>query len=328
MKKTAELASFWRRIFAFLIDFIIIWTVSMAISFIFRDTFILMGENLWYFGFLIFGLYCTIENGSIGKGRTLGKKILKIQVMECSGKFLKIHQAFLRYFVLSLAIFYSGMSASAYSISGNFAAVTLFNILAVFVLLGTLGILAFNKNRRGLHDYITNSIVVATPTSSKSGSEEEVIVPQVNTFCQAIAAHKTYFISIISLFLLISMVIVFSPIMLNVDADFEEMKSLKNNIKQSFDLYDVSVQTEWTKQGSAAGTKNLIISGYLRYSDYYNENTKTELYQKISKKIDSSYTWLESYDNVIIEFRTGYDIGMAGFSIYENKVFPIIKEWA
>jgi len=319
-------AGFWRRVFAFIIDGMLIGIISLILSFILKDVFLNLGENLWYIGFVILGLYFITLNSSIGKGQTLGKKILKIRVVHEKGEFLTIPQSSFRYFILSLVIFSSGIGMSLTSLFGFFQIIpTIFTIIAVFIFFGVIGLLIFNKDKRGLHDYLVKTIVI------KSQNPDDINVPKMDNFKEAFLNHKIAFILTISLFIIITAAIIVVPKLLVgatiAGADFSAMLDLKLNLEKDYSVSNVGVQSQvyqsWGSDGEVQKSTNLIVSGYLKYPIYKDEDAKTQLYEQINSKVVSTYPNIENYDNVVIEFRTGYNLGIANFWMRESDSFLI-----
>ncbi len=326
MKGDSIYAGFWRRIAAFVIDSIIIGIAMLLLSFLLKDIFLNLGENLWYIGFIAIGIYFVIFNSSLGKGQTIGKKLLKIRVVHEKGKFLTLFQSFFRYTIIGLVIFSSGIGQSVYSLAREYNFITtIFTMLAIFLFLGIFGLIIFTKDKRGLHDYLTKTVVI------KNNNVKEIRVPKLDSFTEAFKNHKLAFIIILILFLIISLLIIIVPKLLMSSTlisgvDFNAMTELKGDLEKNFDISNVGIQTQWNtylSNGQTETTKNLIISGYLKYSTYNDKNIKEEKYNLINAKVLSSYPDIERFDNLVVVFRTGYNLGIANFDMNENKVFLI-----
>jgi uncharacterized RDD family membrane protein YckC len=322
-------AGFWKRFFAFIIDGIIVGVPTFIFSLLLKDIFLRLGENLWYIGFIILGLYFVPFNSDIGKGQTLGKKILKIRVVHGKGEFLTIPQSFFRYCILSLVIFSSGMGMSIYSLTGDFQIIaTIYSILAIFVFFGVVILLIFNKDKRGLHDYLVNTMVI------NSKNIGDINVQKIDTLRDAFIKRKRAFIITIALFILVlSAVIILPKLLFNTfvsGADFNAMHNLRIDLEESFSISNVGVQTQWKKRwesGSKIETnKNLIVSVYLKYPIFKDKNAKSRLYEQIKDRVLSSYQNIENYDKVIIIFRTGYSLGITYFWMKESHEFPVESE--
>jgi uncharacterized RDD family membrane protein YckC len=102
------IAAFWGRILALLIDTIILGVVGIIFGFLFFDQ--LAGLGVWgrLVGFSIALLYFGLLNSRVGKGQTVGKRIMKIKVVGRDGQFISVARSFLRYSVLGLPYFLNG----------------------------------------------------------------------------------------------------------------------------------------------------------------------------------------------------------------------------
>jgi uncharacterized RDD family membrane protein YckC len=97
---TRVVASFWRRIFAFLVDIVITAVPCALVGFTFYRFFAeskLAGDLL---GFFITLPYFAILGSSLGGGQTLGQRIVHIRVVDREGRYLSLERSFLRYLIL------------------------------------------------------------------------------------------------------------------------------------------------------------------------------------------------------------------------------------
>lgn len=139
--KDPQIAGFWRRLFAFLIDGFLLWLVGQAmiyLSLMYQSS--ALGYGV-YLGFGVALLYFGIMNSHIRRGQTIGKMILGIEVVDRQGHYLSLGKSFLRATMLSSLICFQ-----------NFGALT-------WLVFGYLYI--FNRvTRQSLHDVITGTFVV------------------------------------------------------------------------------------------------------------------------------------------------------------------------
>lgn len=139
--KDSQIAGFWRRLFAFLIDGFLLWLVGLAmiyLSLMYQPS--AFGYGV-YLGFGLALLYFGIMNSHIRRGQTIGKMILGIEVVDREGHYLSLGKSFLRAAMLSSLICFQ-----------NFGALT-------WLVFGYLYI--FNRvTRQSLHDVIAGTFVV------------------------------------------------------------------------------------------------------------------------------------------------------------------------
>lgn len=323
-------ASFWKRALAFIVDEIIISIAALILSFLFRNFFLNLGENLWYIGFMVLMPYFVILNSSIGKGQTLGKKLLGIRIVNTKGQVVTIPRSFLRYFIIGLVIFNSGIAESLYSLPGilQFTS-TVFFVLTILLFFGIVGLIIFNEDKRGLHDYLADTIVI------NSKNSDDVKVPEVRSFKEVFTNHKAAFTIVIVLFILIIAAAAIIPqVLLKTSGgkiNFNAMMNLKNDLEKNFPISNVGVQSQWEEYQDWGGsekrsTRTLTISGYLKYPIYNDENTKNKLYEEINQRVLSTYPGIQDFNNIVVLFRTGYDLGIASFWTSDTKIFPVTAE--
>jgi uncharacterized RDD family membrane protein YckC len=92
----AKIAGFWRRLLAFLIDCLILAIVGLVVGSIFFDAFAALGGWGKLVGFTIALIYFGTLNSTVGKGQTLGKRLVNIKVVNCEGEPISLHRSFLR----------------------------------------------------------------------------------------------------------------------------------------------------------------------------------------------------------------------------------------
>ena len=100
VRPTRVVASFWRRIFAFLLDIVITAVPCALVGFTFYRFFAeskLAGDLL---GFFITLPYFAILGSCLGGGQTLGQRIVHIRVVNREGRCLSLERSFLRYLIL------------------------------------------------------------------------------------------------------------------------------------------------------------------------------------------------------------------------------------
>jgi len=298
----SRLADFLQRVFAFLIDAVIISTVGLLITFLFKDLFLNLGDNLWYIGFIIWGVYLVLFNSNLGKGQTLGKKLLKIRIIGEKGRFLTIEQSFLRYCILGLMFFSPSIGRFLYSFGGYFQTIAMiFNIIGFVIFLWIVVLLIFNKDKRGFHDYLAKTIVI------KSKNINDINLSKSESLREVFNSHK-------NIFLILS---ILSILFLVLGMSFKTTTPANLNLNNDL-VRNLGMQDDTTLSASGVKTRNLIFLFYLDYSIYNDQSKKSQLHDQINKSL-STYPEIKKYDNIIIKFRTGYDIGIASFYMIEEK---------
>src|SRR4051812_44393398 len=104
-KQANLIYGFWRRIFAAMIDYVILGIFGFILSIFFSKLFVEMGCYGRIIGFITVLLYFGVLNSVIGKGRSLGKTLVHIIVVDKDGKFISIYKSFLRVLILEVPFF-------------------------------------------------------------------------------------------------------------------------------------------------------------------------------------------------------------------------------
>lgn len=130
-----QYATFWKRVIATFIDWILVSLITGFVSWIITGVF--AGDEAFrkintLFFFQIYGVYSILMESS-KSGATVGKMILKIKIVSLENKQLSVPQAFFRYFARLFSFFTAGFGC----------------VMALFTL-----------KRQGLHDQITKTLVI------------------------------------------------------------------------------------------------------------------------------------------------------------------------
>ena len=107
-----EISGFWRRVGAFVIDSIILGVLGLILGLLFSQYFVELGGWGRALGFPIAATYFAILNSNIGGGQTIGKRILKIQVLDKAGELLSLPKSAIRYSIIGIPYFLNGARIS------------------------------------------------------------------------------------------------------------------------------------------------------------------------------------------------------------------------
>ena len=162
-RQASPIGSLWRRILAFAVDSLILYVVGRIVGATFFDTLSRLG--LWghLLGFILALAYFATLDSGVGGGQTLGKRLLRLRVVNAQGNTIPWGRSAVRYVILATPYFLTGPRDPA-GIS-----TWLVPFLIIFTTLGiggsTLYLVIFNRRtRQGLHDiaigtYVVDSIV-------------------------------------------------------------------------------------------------------------------------------------------------------------------------
>lgn len=155
---------FWARILAFCIDFIVLGLPLMLLGWAAFDTFAALGGGGRLVGLVAGAAYFGILESRIGGGRSVGKRLFKLQVLGTNGETLPVGRAVARALVKVAPVVANGASVSSSAL--------LFGLIALIALFG-VGLaqiflyLANKPSRRCLHDLVADAGVArfgAKPT--------------------------------------------------------------------------------------------------------------------------------------------------------------------
>lgn len=160
-----HIAGFWRRLGACTVDSLILALLGLALGLLFFDPLARLGVYGRLLGFSITLLYFGILNSSIRNGQTIGKRLLRIQVVDRDGKLISPTKSFLRSAVFAIAFFINGAMIPPSALIGVLGFVI--NLL-LFGLGGAIIYLyIFNRRtRQSMHDLIADTYVVRRPALS------------------------------------------------------------------------------------------------------------------------------------------------------------------
>lgn len=165
------IAGFWRRVGAFAIDSVALGAVGAALGFAFFDTFAAMGQQGRWIGFVVAGAYFSVLNSRVGRGQTLGKRLLEIEVIDARGSHLSLARSVGRYLPLGFALILSNALVPASAVFGPIGVVI--GALTTVIVILTIYLIVFNsRSRRTLHDFLAGTYVVR-----KAGSGEPTAYP-------------------------------------------------------------------------------------------------------------------------------------------------------
>ena len=152
------IGALWSRIIAFVIDGILIGLLGTALAIPFFSILSRLGAWGLLVGFCIALPYFATLNSSIGNGQTLGKRWMRLQVVDAGGNTISIGKSLLRSTVFAIPYYLNGIPLP---ITRTPAVITTIIGLTVVVVGGaTLYMVLFSRHtRQGLHDSAAGSYV-------------------------------------------------------------------------------------------------------------------------------------------------------------------------
>ncbi|MCL5035780.1 MAG: RDD family protein [Chloroflexi bacterium] len=319
-KKGRPVCGFWIRLLAFIIDIILLGIFGLILGLFWGEFFARIGVWGRLVGFLITLAYFGILNSCRGKGRTIGKMITRIRVVDKDGCCISIERSLLRAAILFLPVFLNKLSLPpVLLISPAGKIISLLLVLIVFGLGG--GIVFFyifnGRTRQSIHDLICGTFVV------KAKSEGPVEAGQVSR-----ALYTVY-----GIFLVVLLVISISaPFIVNkfigkdkiykLSAIYKSLSEL-NNISSATMMEGKFYQAVYGNKGQQTRAMN-----YIRVDAILKEKPasyEAEI-QKIARFILENYPDSNNTDVLQVSVSYGYDIGISSvYTSYLQNQSP--DEW-
>lgn len=171
METKINIAKFWIRLWALLIDSIILGVIGYLLGLTVQDFLVSIGNYGLLFGLVITVAYQTICNSKIVNGQTIGKRAMNLQVVDINGDTIDIRKSFLRALILCVPYFTANLTIPGLT---DISIVNIIKtIILASILIGVVVIYIFNKQtRQSLHD-----LVVGTYVATSDRNEEPVILP-------------------------------------------------------------------------------------------------------------------------------------------------------
>lgn len=304
IKETRKIAGFWRRLAAFMVDSILMGLFGMLLGIFLFDFFASLGPWGRILGFSIALMYFGTFNSAIGNGQTLGKRLLKIKVVNKKGLTISFLRSMLRYSIFALPFFLNNWWIPIPS--GLYIVIYIFSILIFGIGASTVYLFIFNRRtRQSLHDLLLGTYVV------KSISEGEV---------QSRPVWRFHY-GLVGIFCLGALVV---PVL---SSQFVQNTFLKDLLE----LQQAVQSHEKVHNATAYIGKNWFISNGQRLETSYfrsqvNWKEKPADYEAAAKEIAlivfEKYPEALTKDRVVIMIMYGYDIGIASAWNNQSFVYP------
>jgi uncharacterized RDD family membrane protein YckC len=153
-----EVAGFWRRVFAFVIDAFLTAIPCGVLGFVFHQFFTAHRAEGVLVGFALTLPYFAILGSSVGAGQTPGHRLTDLQVVDQQGSPISLKRSALRYSILLVPILLSSELVPAFERFGINTAVDWLLSVGEFAI---LYLYVFNRRtRQSLHDLATKTYVV------------------------------------------------------------------------------------------------------------------------------------------------------------------------
>jgi uncharacterized RDD family membrane protein YckC len=285
---TTAPSGFWRRVFAFWIDSLLIAIPGWLIGWAFYDQLVRIGQTGRLIGFVIALGYFGLFNSSLGNGQTLGKRLMKIQVVDLEGETIPLRRSVFRYVLLGLPFFCNGLNVNVQSL---WIGIPL--ALVVFGLGGSiLYLFIFNRhNRRTVHDFAAGTVVVRAKPRA------------VPAFSPVWRGHFVILALILVGLGVTGAVLIPS---LQQKQPFAEMVTMQQSLQQERGIHTVGLQNGVTFSGDRT-TRYFAVN--IVVSDPHLDLEKTA--DRFASLILSQESQAEEKDLLVVNVSRGYDIGIS-----------------
>ena len=290
-----ELAAFWRRLLALVLDWLLLDIVGRVLGASFGGVFPRLGPWGRLVGFGVAMLYFVLLDGPPGGGRTLGKRALGIRVLNERGEPPGWRAASMRASFLALCFALNNNVVFGHWSNPRVMAIDVYN-LAVQV---TLYLTLFERRRRqGLHDIAAGTFVAREGKPWSAPGERNPVHAVVLLVLLVIGGAGAWLItgSILKPLLDVSQAV--------TDAT-------------RLDVIGVNQDTTYMKGGA---TRSVSVS-VMVYEDP-GETALRDGLRRVANAVFSSGVPLDTFDRLSINILTGYNIGIAASTRSHSVVLP------
>jgi uncharacterized RDD family membrane protein YckC len=291
----AQLAGFWRRPIAFAIDVIGLGAVGSLIGYVLFDQLVEIGQVGRLIGLAITLLYFGVFDSRLGKGASLGKRLLRVRVINRNGNTISVARAASRAFVLSLPVFLNGIFFP--EPNDTFLLYVLGSVLGllVFGLFGAVIYLYIANKQTGqsLHDIVTDTFVVlherpAAPIFAHVARTHIVVVACWCLLTLAFLPLAAYFASS------------------SLGGDLNRLASIQKTITTDPSVRNAQVSLGFTTTNQGTLTY-LTVNVQLRHVTA----TLEPVVDSVATTVLKAYPDILGRNVLIITAHYGYDIGIA-----------------
>jgi len=303
----ALIGSLWRRLAAYLTDGLVLGVIGTVAGKLFLNAFARLGLLGHLLGFCLAIGYFGWFDSRLGEAQTLGKRWLKLKVVDAQGSTLSLSRAIIRSVIFCVPVYLLGldlpMTRTPWGVSSLVTAIV-YGLGGSTLYLLILG----SPARQGFHDVAVGSYVVG---AGEPGSVAAKPIP---------GAH---WVVLGSLLLLLAAVSVLFQRKVEALPSFRRMYHDAAVIEQIRGVQRAVVQDALLHDPSTgAARKTLRVSIIL--SDK-NVNQKA-LAEKAAKLILQNDPLTQRYDEINVRTFSGYDIGIASHWNHQDFTHTP-KEW-
>ncbi len=311
------LVGFWKRLLADALDALFLGIAGFILAFVFHPLVSPLGENGLWLGLLIAFFYAGTLHSHIGQGQTLGKNITGIQVLRTDGSYLGLGRSYARYAVIAVLLYNGAVFSPLYAAVPalqNPAIGWIIPAMLISVFFGVSVFLAMHPLKKGFQDLLADSVVVARDSYSAEQLQAKQSPAKVKdawtVWCLCCMLALT------GLWLMADR--------MSADTAYAELGAFRRQIAADGYLSHVIVSEIREKfidvRGDAVTTTSLVIRGFISRAPSGDEDPGLKEARRYAK-ILGTYSKIAGIDNIIIDMRTGFNIGIASLYSHDRYVF-------
>lgn len=297
-------AGVWPRIFAFVIDILILGVVGEGLAWLGSSFLFPLGPFGQPLGAVFILLYFGILGSKVGGGQTLGKRLMKIAVRGTDNQPISLGLSFARAALLLLPIHL--LLCLTFWTHSQIAIIVINSLVYAWELTIIFLFILGKEARQGLHDVLVHTHVI---DQKKSGFEA-----QADT-------HRTLVLFAVIFFALIAGGYGFVAALSYFQAEKSVPEALYPALIQDSRFYTVSVKSGDYVQTDGSGKKALTLD--LWYKGTVNPFTLTSINQDVAKTIFSTVDDIDTYDTINVTVSSRCYFGLYSYNrSYGNSGSP------
>lgn len=285
------MAGFWRRFFAFAIDSVVVAVIAAVIAIPFFELLSDLGPTGRIIGFFIGLVYFAIPESAVGGGQSIGKRFLKLRVVNSEGNAVYFEQSLVHYTIFAIPCLLGGLNLTVSHVPW------LLNLLlnAGFWGLGgsTLYLLTFNRStRQGLHDLAVKSYVVEATEHGPVDTDP---------------IWKGHLVIAGTLFIVLSVLPGILLSRLAAESSFPQMQEDIRVIAQLDGVQQVGASEEMSHNFTNHEDKRTLVIKIRQIGAPPNQYVFAD---EVAKLVLQSDPTAKRYDQIRIEIVRGYELGI------------------
>lgn len=305
------ISKLWPRIGAFILDSIALGLIGQLIGLFANDYFATLNHQGLLVGLVISFIYFSVGYSKFTKGQTIGKRIIKLKVVDSKNAYLSISKSILRAAIITIPYFLLNYPLP-FIIEDSPLNFYKSLILLVFLLCIILFVFFNKSTRQSFHDLLVGSYVVEVNSDSVKAT------PQVNQ------KVLTIFYGTMGGLLVIAVLFLRPNSKDESSSLFPHLEKVRIELFKLNGISNCSV----TKATTTFLSKNRTVTKYLdlslktEFKPSFSDNDSKEIIEKAAMIAFNHYDSISNIDNIRIRLYYGYTIGIA------KRYYSITDVWS